>query len=400
MIGDAQWIEGWLARLISTSSLSGHEGVAQALVKDLMREAGADAIRIVPVDAEALRKSYGFATPTPTNGMFAVVGAWGDDQALPFVLLNGHIDTVPAAPGWATDPLEPRVTDGWMKGLGSADMKAGLLGAIAGAARAKAAGTLRGYVEVQSVPDEENGGGTGTLACVQELLSEKRIPDFAIVCEPTGVDIATTQIGSRAVAYSIGGLQAHANMKHRGVSAVEAAIELARDLQTWAHMPNRKVHPLLAPASVNIGRVEGGIGATSVANECRMEVCFTYHPDDEAHLLPETDAIVAEWGARQNPAITLEVRELHNVKPFSTDPTHATVNTLARALGREQISPRGFPAGSDGRLISRLLKCPTVIFGPGDIDRIHKPDEAVELAQVVAHAEAIERFLSRAAPNR
>jgi acetylornithine deacetylase len=111
-------------------------------------------------------------------------------------------------------------------------------------------------------------------------------------------------------------------------------------------------------------------------------------------LLAETDAIVADWRARQNPAITLDVRELHNVKPFTTDPALAPVKSLARALGQERVSPRGFPAGSDGRLISRLLKCPTVIFGPGDIDRIHKPNEAVELAQVVAHAEAIERFLS------
>jgi acetylornithine deacetylase len=35
-----------------------------------------------------------------------------------------------------------------------------------------------------------------------------------------------------------------------------------------------------------------------------------------------------------------------------------------------------------------------VIFGPGDVTRIHKPDEAVELAEVVAHAEALEKFLS------
>jgi acetylornithine deacetylase len=394
MIGDGRWIESWLARLVSTSSLSGQERAAQALVKELMADAGADAVRVVPVDAETLRKSYGFVTPTPTDGMFAVVGAWGSREASPFIVLNGHIDTVPAASGWMTDPLEPRVTDGWMNGLGSADMKAGLLGAIAGVGRAKAAGGLRAYVEVQSVPDEEDGGGTGTLACVHELLSQRRIPDLAIVCEPTGVEIATSQIGSRAVTYSIQGLQAHANMKHRGVNAVEAAIELAHDLQSWAHMPNRKIHPLLAPVSVNIGRIEGGIGATSVAKDCRMEVCFTYHPDDEHLLLAETDAIVADWRARQNPAIALEVRELHNVKPFTTNPDLDSVKFLARALGQGRVSPRGFPAGSDGRLISRLLKCPTVIFGPGDIHRIHKPNEAVELAQVVAHAEAIEKLLS------
>jgi acetylornithine deacetylase len=307
--------------------------------------------------------------------------------------LNGHVDTAPAAPGWSVDPLEPTVTNGWMNGLGSADMKAGVIGAIAGSP-ARAARSLRAYVEVQTVPDEEDGGGTGTLACVHELLTRKRIPDFAVVCEPTRVQIATSQIGSRAVEYSIRGVQAHANMKHRGVSAVEAAIELARDLEGWAHASRRSEHPLLSPASVNIGRIEGGVGATSVASSCRMEVCFTYHPDDEALLLSETEEITEGWRARQNPLIVMEERELHNVEPFSTDPALAPVVALARALGEDRVRPSGFPAGSDSRLIRRLLKCPAVIFGPGDVTRIHKPDEAVELAEVVAHAEALEKFLS------
>jgi acetylornithine deacetylase/succinyl-diaminopimelate desuccinylase-like protein len=184
MIGDANWIENALAALISTRPWSGQEAAAQKVIERLMLEAGGDDVRKVAVDAALLHERYGFDTSTPTDGMFAVVGAWGQPAASPFILLNGHIDTVPAADGWVIDPLEPRVTNGWMNGLGSADMKAGLVGAIAGVARAKAAGKLRGYVEIQSVPDEEVGGGTGTLACVHELLSAGRIPDLAIVCEP------------------------------------------------------------------------------------------------------------------------------------------------------------------------------------------------------------------------
>jgi acetylornithine deacetylase len=394
VIGDAEWIERALAKLVSTSSLSGQEAAAQAIVRELMIEAGADQVRRVPVDAARLRDRYGFETPTPTEGMFALVGSWRGPAYAPFVVLNGHTDTVPAVEGWAIDPLEPRVTDGWMNGLGSADMKAGVVGAIAGVARAKAAGSLRNTVEIQSVPDEEDGGGTGTLACVDELIAQGRRPDFAIVCEPTSVEIATSQIGSRAMSYSFRGVQAHANMKQKGVSAVEAAIDLAHELGKWAHMPNRKTHPLLSPTSVNVGRIDGGIGATSVAASCELEVCFTYHPDDEALLKPETDALIAAWRARQDPRITMEMRELHNVKPFSTDPGIAPIKALARALGRPEVSPRGFPAGSDGRLISGHLNTPTVIFGPGDVSRIHKINEAVELAEVAAHAQAIERFLS------
>lgn len=394
MIANDAWIVSALAELVSTPSLSGHETAAQEIVRRLMLEAGADDVRIVPVDAARIEKRYGFRTPTPTAGMFALVGSWGDPSASPFVVLNGHVDTVPATAGWATDPYKPGVVDGWMNGLGSADMKAGLVGAIAGVARAKAAGTLRGYVEVQSVPDEEDGGGTGTLACVDELLDRERIPDFAIVCEPTSVEIATAQVGSRAMHFSFGGIQSHANMKHAGASAVEAAIDLANHLGDWASMPHRRIHPLLGPTSVNIGRMQGGIGATSVAPDCEMEVCFTYHPTDETLVVAEIDAIVAQWRARQDPAVTMQARELHNVHPFSTEPNLPFVAALARALGRDKVDPRGFPAGSDGRLISRLLKCPTVIFGPGDVTRIHKIDEAVEIAEVVAHVEALKRFLS------
>lgn len=394
MTGDKEWMVNALAALVSTASLSGNEAAAQEIVKRLMREAGADDIRIVPVDAARLEARYGFKTPTPTENMFAVVGSWGDPAAEPFVVLNGHVDTVPTTAGWTIDPYEPRITDGWMNGIGSADMKAGVVGAIAAVARAKAAGTLGGYVEVQSVPDEEDGGGTGTLACVDELLEKGRVPDFAIVCEPTSVEIATAQVGSRAMHFSFRGVQSHANMKHAGVSAVEAAIDLASRLGEWAAMPHRRVHPLLGPTSVNIGQMRGGIGATSVAPDCEMEVCFTYHPNDEPLLIPEIDAIIAEWRARQHPAITMELRELHNVHPFSTDAQLPPVLSLAAALGQEKVDPRGFPAGSDGRLISRLLKCPTVIFGPGDVNRIHKINEAVEIAEMVAHAETLERFLS------
>jgi len=226
------------------------------------------------------------------------------------------------------------------------------------------------------------------------LLTRGRIPDFAIVCEPTRVEIATAQVGSRAMHFSFRGVQSHANMKHAGVSAVESAIDLANRLGEWAAMPHRKVHPLLGPTSVNIGLMRGGIGATSVAPDCEMEVCFTYHPDDEPLVIPEIDAIIAEWRKRQDPAIAMQARQLHNVHPFSTDPDLAPIRSLARAMGRDIVDPRGFPAGSDGRLISRLLKCPTVIFGPGDVNRIHKINEAVEIAEVVAHARTLERFLS------
>jgi acetylornithine deacetylase len=394
VIGDDDWIAASLARLVAISSRSGAEQRAQDEVERLMREAGAE-VRRVPVDADALRARYGFVTPTPTRDMHAVVGRWGTPpEGAPFIVLNGHIDTVAPTGEWAVDPLEPRITDGWMNGLGIADMKAGLVSAVAAAARAAASGELRGVVEVQSVPDEEAGGGTGSLTCVDELIRQERRPDLVVVCEPTARAVATAQVGSRAMRFRVSGLEAHANTKAHGVNAIEAAFALAGRLAAWADRPERGRHPLLPAPSVNVGRITGGVGATTVAAECEFEVCFTYHPDDAPGLAAEIDAAVAAWRAGQDPRVTVEYAELHNVGPFETDPELPVVRALREAVDGGAGAPSGFPAGSDGRLFHRVLGVPTVIFGPGDIRRIHRPNEAVELVDVARHAAALASFLT------
>jgi acetylornithine deacetylase len=394
VIGDDDWISASLARLVAISSRSGAEQRAQNEVERLIREAGAE-VRRVPVDANRLRDRYGFASPTPSDGMFAVVGRWGEPRdGAPFVVLNGHVDTVAPTGEWAIDPLDPRITDGWMNGLGTADMKAGLVSAIAAAGRAAASGELRGIVEVQSVPDEEAGGGTGSLTCIDELVGQRRRPDLVVVCEPTARSVATAQVGSRAMRFRVRGLEAHANTKAQGVNAIEAALALAGRLAAWADRPERGRHPLLPAPSVNVGRITGGVGATTVAADCEFEVCFTYHPGDAADLAADVDAAVAAWRAGQDPRVAVESVELHNVRPFETDPELPVVRALRAAVDGGAGASSGFPAGSDGRLFHEVLGSPTVIFGPGDIRRIHRANEAVELADVAMHTAALASFLT------
>lgn len=395
MIGDAGWIQESAQRLVAIPSVSGSEMAAQAEVERLMRDVGG-VLRQIPVDAQRLKSEYAFSSPTVLTGSHATVAEWGEHRAgAPYLVLNGHVDTVPAGDGWSTGPLDPYVSDGQLFGLGSADMKAGLVGALAGVARALAAGLDGVHLEVQSVPDEEAGGGTGTLACIDELRRNARCPDLVIVCEPTRLELCTAQVGSRAMRFVVHGVPAHANSKHLGCSATELAIDLAGRLQASTfRRPDRRAHPLLPPASVNIGRIDGGTGATSVAAQCVLEVCTTYHPDDEADLAAAIDAAVAQWRVdHADEPCSVDATLLHDVVPYATSAHDPAVRLLGEHLPGGQFRPRGFPAGSDGRLFDRLLGCPTVIFGPGDIADIHKPDEHVDLTEVGRFADAIASFL-------
>ena len=346
MIGDEAWIESALAALVSTSSLSGREAAAQEVVKRLMLEAGADSVRMVPVDAALLQQRYGFKTPTPTEGMFAVVGAWGEPAASPFVLLNGHIDTVPATAGWAIDPLEPRVTDGWMNGLGSADMKAGVVGAIAGVARAKAAGTLRGYVEVQSVPDEEDGGGTGTLACVHELLNagtnsrlrNRLRADAGRDCD--GADRQPRHALQHSRRPGTCQHEACGRQRRRGRDRPGAA-----NCRAGPQMPHRSG---ASAAGAGLREHRPHATAASARPASRPTARWRYASPTirptRPLLIPEIDALIAAWRARQNPAITMEVAGTAQRAPILDGlRTWLRSSALARALGGEAVDPRGFP---------------------------------------------------------
>jgi acetylornithine deacetylase/succinyl-diaminopimelate desuccinylase-like protein len=249
------------------------------------------------------------------------------------------------------------------------------------------------------VPDEEAGGGTGTLACVDVDRAAGRRPDLVVVCEPTRLAVCTAQVGSRVMRFTVHGVPAHANSKHLGCSATELAMDMARRLQTSTLSGReRREHPLLPPASVNIGRIEGGLGATSVAARCVMETCTTYHPDDEADLAGTIDDVIAGWRSdHADEQCSVDVELLHDVVPYETDVTDPLVAMLGRhATASGSFAPQGFPAGSDGRLFDRLLQCPTVIFGPGDIEHIHKPDEHVDLAEVDRFADIVAALLLEA----
>lgn len=398
IVGDQQWMEDALARLVSIPSVSGNETLAQVEAENMMIEAGATNVRRIPVDAARLRDRYGFESPSNMAGMFSVVGTWQGNLSGPYTVLNGHIDTVEAGVGWNTDPLVPVVLGDRIVGLGSADMKAGLVSAIASAARATASGRLAGRIDIQSVPDEEAGGGTGTLACVDDLAEGGGArPDFAIVCEPTSLRIATTQVGSRSIALTLHGVEAHANTKYRGLSAIELGMDLARELLAWVGALRTEAHPLLPPRALNVGKFAGGDGATKVASLCEVEICITYHPADTDAVVTEIDSIIDTWHASQDSRLRLEVRELHNVRPFSTPVGTALVESLAAAVGSPNGPFIGFPAGSDGRFFSELLGVPTVLFGPGDIATAHRPNEGVPIAELVSHSVAMERFLTE--PN-
>lgn len=389
---DADALLGRLAELIAFDSSRGDEGPAQQRVAAMLGEIGMET-DLWEIDLDALRRHPAYGAEIERADALGVVGRTGAGEG-PTLILNGHVDVVPAGDlsRWTVPPFHATVRDGHVYGRGSADMKGGLCCALAAVDAVQRAGVrLKGSVLVQSVVGEEDGG-LGTLASVER----GHTGDGAIVLEPTRLVIAPAQGGALSFRVTIPGRAAHGALRAEGVDPLERFALVFEALRTLERERNDRLrHPLFAeeaiPFAICVGRVHAGVWASTVAEalvlEGRYGVGIGEDCDQARRELEEavaraaaTDPWLREhpprvewWGARFMPA--------------AIPPEHRLVTTLREAAAHAMGSlpeVRGMPYGADMHLLVHQGGTPTVLFGPGDVRTAHAPDEHVSITDLLA----------------
>ncbi len=298
------------------------------------------------------------------------------------LMFNGHVDTMP--PGdtslWHTPPHVPTVSEGKLYGLGACDMKGGLMAAIMAVELIHSCGyELPVNVAFTAVVDEE-GGGNGSL---QAVMRGQRA-DGVVVCEPTDDQLILAHMGFVFFRIGVKGRANHSGAKWLGVSAIEKSLLLIERLmaldESWRTAYN---HPLLPAPSLNVGTIEGGTAASTVAPTCTFEVCVHYVPGQmcyESVVEAVTEALKAEddWLVAHPP--TVEVYQAGGAfeMPEASTVVSAFKAAYQSALDREVVVA-GSPAGCDARLWRNIADCPTVQFGPGRLEQCHAIDEYIEI---------------------
>jgi acetylornithine deacetylase/succinyl-diaminopimelate desuccinylase-like protein len=76
--------------------------------------------------------------------------------------------------------------------------------------------------------------------------------------------------------------------------------------------------------------------------------------------------------------------------PVTIDPDHAVIQAARKAideLGQTQQPLTIVPGWTDASLLSREAGIPTIIWGPGEINLAHSPEENIKLEDVYLAAE-------------
>lgn len=322
--------------------------------------------------------------------VIATVPAWDGADGL---LFNGHLDVVPPSSGMAYPAFDATIEGGRLWGRGAADMKGGLAAMACALAAVQGAGVLlKRPVTLSAVASEEQGC-RGTAALVRRGVSAR----WAVVGEPTGLDLVIAHKGVDRYQVTVEGRSAHESMPERGINAIVHAAHIILALDTHL-FPKAKqhAHPLLGYTTYNIGTIEGGISRNMVPDRCMFRVSKRWLPGDSAKAIrAEIEATIrgavpmAQVSVVREPDVEAVPRP-----PLQIPPDHPLTQTLATAVsyvtGRTP-DLRGWAAYTDGALLQEA-GIPTVIFGPGDLRLAHSDDEHILLSDVVTATEVYTTF--------
>jgi acetylornithine deacetylase len=289
----------------------------------------------------------------------------------PTLALCAHLDTVGTA-GMTIPPFEPRVEDGKLFGRGSYDMKGGAAAAMwAVAALARMA--LPGEVLLALVADEEYESFGA------EDFVSRHAADACIVTEPSEGRLILAHKGFVWAEVVTTGRAAHGSAWEIGESAISAMGRILVALEVFDRDVLRaRRHPLVGPASQHCALIRGGVGLSTYAPECHLEVERRTLPGE---TVPEVIAELERVVRAACPTAT--VRQRFDRTPLTCDPDSPiarSVREAATAVTGAQPEEAGVAYWMDAAIFGQA-GIPTVNYGPSGAGA-HEAVEWVDVTSV------------------
>jgi acetylornithine deacetylase len=316
-----------------------------------------------------------------------VVGVAEGREPGPALMFCGHLDTV-GVDGMPA-PFDPQERQGRLYGRGSQDMKGGLAAMIHAAESVLQRGGLRrGRLVVAAVVDEEYASAGA------DALVARTAADYAVITEPTDLDVGVAHKGFSAAEIVVHGRAAHGSRPAEGRDAilrmgrVLAALE-ARD--RWLQM--QPPDPWLGTGSLHASLIEGGAELSSYPAWCRLQFERRTLPGEPATTAEdELRAILGDL-TRADPELTADTRLLLARPPYAIAPSLPWPASVLRACAEAGFPARsaGFSFWTDAAILG-ARGIATVLFGPGGAG-LHTPEEYVRMDHVIACRDVLVRVV-------
>ncbi len=292
------------------------------------------------------------------------------DASKPTILLNSHHDTVRPNKDYTKDPFLAQVIDEKLYGLGSNDAGGCLVSLIATFIYFYDQKDLQYNFCLAATAEEEISGSNG-LELVIPFLGDL---EFAIVGEPTKMDLAIAERGLMVLDCVAHGKSGHA-AREEGDNAIFKAI---KDILWFNSFEFEKESEQFGPIKMSVTMINAGTQHNVVPSTCEyvVDIRVTDAYSNEEVLEIIKDNVISEVSARST-----------RLKPSCIAKDHPIV-LAGIELGRNTY---GSPTTSD----QALLSIPSLKCGPGDSARSHTADEFIYLQEIFQGVELYIEMLNK-----
>ncbi len=341
-----------LEKLIATPSYSGEESSTADLIESFLSGH----------EVQTLRKH---------NNVWAYNRYF--DLEKPTILLNSHHDTVRPNAQYTNDPFLPTVDEEKLYGLGSNDAGGALVSLIATFIYFYEQQDLLFNICLAATGEEETSGETG----IRSILSDLKPISFAIVGEPTGMEMAIAEKGSMVIDCLAKGRSGHA-AREEGDNAIYKAM---KDIEWFSNFRFPIQDNLPDPVKMTVTQINAGIQHNIVPGECSFTVDVRFdHNYTQREIL---NMVINHTSA------LLKVRP-NVLQPSNIDLLHPVVVTGIELGRNTYLSPTSSDQG--------WLEMPSVKMGPGSSARSHTANEFIFVEEIEEGIDIYIKLLQALAP--
>jgi acetylornithine deacetylase/succinyl-diaminopimelate desuccinylase-like protein len=387
----------------------------------------------------------------PSGGLPAVFAEWpAADPAAPTVLVYGHHDVQPVEPldEWDSPPFEPAERDGRLLGRGASDDKGQvLIHSLGVRANLAASGATAPPVTVKLIVEGEEESGSAHFAALLRRERDRLACDVIVISDTTmwAADVPSMCTAMRGLlpvevtltgpvrdlhSGSFGGgvpnpMHAMASLL-AGLHDDQGRVTLARfydrvlplsgeERDLLARLPFDEKHWLAEAGESGAANGEQGFSTleriwtrptaevngmwgghtgpgtkTIIPRAAHAKISFRLvsdqDPADVAQAFREYVAARTPAGIEAAVRIEPSVRPCHS--PIHSPAVRAGRRAMERAFGREVLFTKEGGSGPEADL-AEILSAPLVFVAVGlDSDRIHAPNESIDLSLLLRGAEA------------
>ncbi len=291
------------------------------------------------------------------------------ERGNPEILFNFHIDTVPIAEGWDSNPHQLIEQHDNLIGLGACDIKG------ASACMLSAVSQSNGDVALLFSSDEEHGSSQA----IKKFLTTNHGYNEVVVAEPTQTKAVVAHRGIQTATASFKGISGHASearaLTDNAIHKAGKWISLATD---WINSQDKQIENLKG-LPFNIGTILGGVKANMIAAGCELKFGFRPLPgQDSKEIIQKLAGLSDKMSAPEitsgffGPCLPAANQDFK----LSMNKAKSLATSLDIAIG-DAVN-----FWTEASLFSQA-GLTTFVFGPGDIAQAHAANEWVAIKQLL-----------------